>query len=453
MEAKTPKKKRKEGAKEHKPSWQETMASVQDIQEFLDGRVFLRYNVVTGRVECHVIDKEPDFEEDENGLMHFVQAKPKSDVPKSYYEPITDRIVNSLWKELSQQKTVRVQDIQRVIDSDYVPDFDPFRFYLSRLPPWNEDKPDYILELAMSISVKGEVKEQIMFWQCLKKWLVGMVAGWINPQVVNNVILVLIGEQGSYKTTWFTYLLPPELRAYFRIKTNSSHMTKDDLLALTQYGLVCYEELDTMSNKELNVLKSAVTMPSVDERPAYGRYHEHRRHLASFCGTGNNVQFLSDATGNRRWLPFEVKEITSPRMFPFNYEGIYSQAYRLYRDGFQFWFSQAETERLAEHNRKFETPRLEVELVQLYFRPPEGAEPGEFMPVSMAMQIVGVGITQKLNSVWLGRAFSELGFQKKTSNNVRGYVVVRRSFDEMRSLRQQMAQSDDTANTEDTVIF
>ena len=69
------------------------------------------------------------------------------------------------------------------------------------------------------------------------------------------------------------------------------------------------------------------------------------------------------------------------------------------------------------------------------------------------MQIVGVGITQKLNSVWLGRAFSELGFQKKTSNNVRGYVVVRRSFDEMRSLRQQMAQSDDTANTEDTVIF
>jgi hypothetical protein len=208
-----------------------------------------------------------------------------------------------------------------------------------------------------------------------------------------------------------------------------------------------------MSNKELNVLKSAVTMPAVDERPAYGRYHEHRRHLASFCGTGNNVQFLSDATGNRRWLPFEVKEITSPRMFPFNYEGIYSQAYRLYRDGFQFWFSQAETERLAEHNRKFETPRLEVELVQLYFRPPEGAEPGEFMPVSMAMQIVGVGITQKLNPVWLGRAFSELGFQKKTSNNVRGYVVVRRSFDEMRSLRQQMAQSDDTADTEDTVIF
>jgi hypothetical protein len=30
-----------------------------------------------------------------------------------------------------------------------------------------------------------------------------MVAGWVDESVVNNVILVLIGEQGSYKTTIF----------------------------------------------------------------------------------------------------------------------------------------------------------------------------------------------------------------------------------------------------------
>jgi len=58
----------------------------------------------------------------------------------------------------------------------------------------------------------------------LKKWLVGMVAGWVDPSVVNNVILVLIGEQGSYKTTWFNYLLPPELRQYFYTKTNANRM-------------------------------------------------------------------------------------------------------------------------------------------------------------------------------------------------------------------------------------
>ena len=422
------------GSKEHKKSWQETYASIDDIMTFLDNHVMLRHNVVTARVEYRI--------------------------PTTYYnktltewQPISDRVVNSLWTDMARGHPVRIQDIQRVIESDYVPDYDPFKFYMDNLPLWNEDKDDYIMELAMSVIVKGEAEEQMLFCQCLKKWLVGMVACWLDPKVVNNVILVLIGAQGSYKTTWFSYLLPPELRPYFRIKTNASRMTKDDLLSLTQYGLVCYEELDTMGNRELNELKSAVTMPSIDERPAYGRYHEHRRHLASFCGTGNNVQFLNDPTGNRRWLPFEVDSIMSPRMFPFNYEGIYSQARRLYRDGFQYWFSQDEIQRLSTHNELFETPRLERELVQLYFRHPVGAEPGEFMPVAVAMQIVGAGITQKLNTVWLGRAFVELGFQKRTYRNVRGYVVVRRSAEEMRSLQSQMAHGDDTEDTANTVIF
>jgi predicted P-loop ATPase len=324
-----------------------------------------------------------------------------------------------------------------------VTDYDPFQFYLNHLPPWNEDMDDYIMELAMSVIVKGEAEEQLLFCQCLKKWLVGMVACWLDPKVVNNVILVLIGAQGSYKTTWFSYLLPPELRAYFRIKTNASRMTKDDLLALTQYGLVCYEELDTMGNRELNELKSAVTMPTIDERPAYGRYHEHRRHLASFCGTGNNVQFLSDPTGNRRWLPFEVDTIQSPLMFPFNYAGIYSQARRLYRDGFQYWFSQAEIQRLNSHNRQFETPRLETELVDIFFRQPNEHETGEFMPVARAMQIIGGNTTQKLSAVMIGRAFTELGYECRRTNHSRGYLVVQRSGLEIKERMKDMAVTGD----------
>ncbi len=423
METKKTKKDTK-GPKEHKASWQETYASIDDIMTFLDNHVMLRHNVVTGRVEYRF--------------------------PTTYYnktptewQPISDRVVNSLWTDMARRQPVRVQDIQRVIESDYVPDYDPFRFYLNHLPPWNDDKDDYIMELAMSVIVKGEAEEQMLFCQCLKKWLVGMVACWLDPKVVNNVILVLIGAQGSYKTTWFSYLLPPELRPYFRIKTNASRMTKDDLLSLTQYGLVCYEELDTMGNRELNELKSAVTMPSIDERPAYGRYHEHRRHLASFCGTGNNVQFLNDPTGNRRWLPFEVDSIMSPRMFPFNYEGIYSQARRLYRDGFQYWFSQDEIQRLSMHNELFETPRLETELVDIFFRQPNEHETGEFMPVARAMQIIGGNTTQKLSAVMIGRAFMELGYECRRTNHSRGYLVVQRSGLEIKERMKDMAVTGD----------
>ena len=151
-------------------------------------------------------------------------------------------------------------------------------------------------------------------------------------------------------------------------------------------------------------------------------------------------------------LPFEVQSIMSPREHPFHYEGIYAQAYALYREGFPFWFSREEIMRLSEHNRQFETPRLEEELVQLYFRAPGPNEPGEFISVALALQIVGCGITQKLSTVALGRAFVNQGYRKKTYRNVRGYVVVRRSAEEMQSVRRLMAHEGDT-DTDDTDAF
>ena len=428
---------KKKETKERKPNWKEYTATVEDIQNFLMDRVLLRHNVITGRVETPTPNPSRS-----GGVIDYCQEAEATALPSrpggaGGWVPLNDRIVNSLWAELSATKAVRAQDIYRVIESDFVPEYHPFRFYLEHLPPWNGE--DHILAMSVSVSVKGEMEQQLLFADYLKKWLVGMVAGWIDPSVVNNVILVLIGEQGSYKTTWFNHLLPPELRQYFYTKTNANRMGRDDLLTLAQYGLVCCEELDTMRPSELNQLKAAVTMPSIDERAAYAHYHEHRPHIASFCGTGNNTQFLSDPTGNRRWLPFEVESITSPREVPFDYEGIYSQAYTLYREGFQFWFSKAEILKLSEHNRQFETPRLETELVSLYFRKPVGVEGGMFMSVARAMQIISSNIAQKLSAVYLGRAFVDLGFQRVKSNGQRGYIVVQRTAAEIQETQRAMA--------------
>ena len=422
-----------QGDSTHKPNWKEYTATVEDIQNFLMDRVLLRHNVITRRVEYREPTPDP--------FLRKGSVESPSLGEGMGWAPLSDRLVNSLWAELSATKRVRVDDVWRVIESDFVPDFHPFRFYLEHLPPWNGE--DHILAMSVTVSVKGGVEEQMLFAEYLKKWLVGMVAGWVDAEVVNNVILVLIGEQGSYKTTWFSRLLPPQLQQYFRIKTNSSRMTKDDLLVLSEYGLVCYEELETMRPSELNQLKAAVTMPAVDERRPYGRYTEHRQHIASFCGTGNNMQFLSDPTGNRRWLPFEVESIEPPQDNPPDYDAIYAQAYALYRQGFRYWFSREEILRLSEHNSQFETPRLESELIDVYFRKPQGQEPGEFMPVSRAMHIVGGNTVQQLSSVRLGRAFMEQGFRQVRHAHSRGYVVVCRSAEEIKARMRMLACDDE----------
>ena len=393
------------------------VASVDEIKSFLDGHVSLRFNEITSRVE-YLSHTEEKF--------------------KSHTDDILMSHTDST--DLTDAETVLINDS---ISSEGAKSVESVRSVCQNKSPSVGEK-DYIRELAATIRVKGGEQEQMLWYRYLKKWLVGMVASWLSDDVVNNVILVLIGEQGAYKTTWFNYLLPPPLKQYFYTKTNANRMSKDDILTLAQYALVCCEELDTMRPAELNQLKAAVTMPSIDERAAYAHYHEHRKHIASFCGTGNNTQFLSDPTGNRRWLPFEVESIVSPRDHPFHYEGIYSQALALYKSGFQYWFSKEEIQELNHHNRQFETPHLERELVSLYFRVPMESENGMFMTSARAIQIIGTGISQKLNPTRVGLAFNELGFQRVRYHGIRGYLVIQRTAEEMQAYQKGIILNDDT---------
>ena len=431
MELEDKSKKRKKKAdqtteREHKKPWQETYATPKEIKAFLDDHIYLRYNTVKHRVEARLPEEDT-----------FCQNSELAQFASDDWQPMSDRLSNTLLTALQDVKPTRKREFEDVIGSGYVKSFHPFLYYLNRLPPW--DGKDHILGLSVSVMVKGSTEKQMLFYEYLKKWLVAMVASWIDDDEVNQAVLVLIGEQGIYKTTWFSHLLPPELRDYFRIKVNSSRVSKDDLITLSQYGLVCYEELDVMRPSDVNTMKSMVTMPSIDERPAYGHYTEHMPHVASFCGTGNNVQFLSDETGNRRWLPFIVESITSPREQPFDYEGIYAQAYALYRQGFRHYFSKAEEEVLKEHNKTFETPLPEKEAIAKHFRLPNDSERGEFYTATDILLAVSTNPALKLKIGKIGSAMEALGFVRLSSHGRRGYRVVAYKNEEMDMNRRMLA--------------
>ena len=354
MDNKDNKKKRKkteEGGEEkvHKQNWRETHASTEDIQKFLSEHVLLRHNTVTGQPEFRVPERD---EFDSLGMKYITGATPLDEWRSATdWQTVNDRLVNSMQNLLSFAKEVRDKDFWRVINSDYVALYDPFRRYLDGLPPW-DGKTNPIMELSSTVMVKGGAEEQLLFYACLRKWLVAMIAGWLDDDVVNQEILVLVGRQGIYKTTWFNALLPPVLKMFFHSNTSFGNMTKDEVLKLSMYGLICCEELDTMKPSEMNRLKWAVTTTVTDERRVYAHYAERRNHIASYCGTGNNIQFIDDDTGTRRWLPFEVESILSPRDHPFDHDAVFAQAYTLYRQGFHYWFNEREMQLMARHNER-----------------------------------------------------------------------------------------------------
>ena len=379
-------------------------ATVTDIEQFLMQQAKFRKNIVSGKFEI---------------LMPGMGEG---------YTELTDRCVNTLWKRMGEMNMfVRTTDIRAVIDSDYTPFFNPFEEYLKGLPAW-DGTTDSIARLAASVHVKDD---QALFGVYFKKWLVAMIASLLDPDVVNHEILVFIGKQGIYKTTWMQKLLPVELQRYFYVKSNSQRIRTDDLLTLTEFALVCLEELEEMTSAQVSQLKAITGMKVVNERAAYGHFKESRLHVASFCGTTNNVTFLNDLSGNRRWLPFEVESIDSPFDCPIDYAGVYAQGYALWKSGFHYWFEPEEIVAVNRHNRYFEVPCLERELVQVYYRRPIPGEECVFVTNAQILGHINVGIRQPLSPTRLGLVMKQEGYELVRSGGRRGYRVIELKGDEI----------------------
>jgi len=357
------------------------------------------------------------------------------------WQPMTDRDVSTLWMHLCRSRIPgNEQQINSVIQSDFTPLFHPFQAYFESLKPW-DGVTDHIGRLAARVTLADETPQlRQRFTTYLRKWLVALVAGIFRPEVVNHEILVLVGRQGNYKSTFFAHLLPPELQCYFYVKLNAEQVNKDDLFTLTQYALIAYEEIDTMRPTDLNRLKALTTMRDINERRAYGRHKEHRNHIASFCATGNNPRFLSDRTGTRRWLTFEVDRILSPVEHPFDYEGIYSQVWHLFRSGFEYWFSGDEIGELNDHNTCFEAPCLEEDLILQHYCVPLPGMTSELVSTARILECINALLRQPLSAQKVGTAMKRLGFESVRTRQGMRYRVHVLTPDEAEAVKREEAR-------------
>ena len=288
-----------------------------------------------------------------------------------------------------------------------------------------------------------ERSEADRLWRvCFKKCFVAMVASWMRDEVVNHQVLVLIGRQGIYKTTWLEHLIPPHLRAYTCKLANSTDLNKDERMRIAEFGLISLDEIDSMNNRELNQLKSIITATDVNERAAYAYTKERRIRLASFCASGNRRDFLTDITGNRRWLPFEVESILNPFHTILPYEQLYAQAWALAQDPlFSYWFDLDEIEVLEEHNQHFRDESNEEQLLPILFDVPAEGK-GEFMTTAqISERLVTYGNIKKPMALSrLGMVLGTAGYKatkRKIGNTqTRGWIVYQRDTDEISALRR-----------------
>jgi len=383
------------------------------------------------------------------------------------WQELTERRTNDLYVACCKAVGLNLsfQDFKHVLNSGVVPETNPLREYIFGLPEW-DGVTDHIAAVAGMVTIESEklkVKseklkvnevnrekweerdEDLLWYTCFKKWFCAMVASWMRDDVVNHQVLVLIGEQGIFKTSWLDALMPPELAQYRCRQSGARAIDKDEQLRSTEFGLINMDEIDRMSELELNALKSLITAADINVRAAYAQSKERRLRVASYVASGNKDRFLTDTTGNRRWLPFHVASIESPFEHPLPYAGMYAQAWALVRQGFNYWFSLRDIHSVASHVEDFMVETNEQQLLPVYFSPCQpGTVGAQFLSVaeiSAKLTLYG-SIRRPMDIRQLGALLRKMGYiqRRDASTGRRGYIVLENSADSINAQRKILAK-------------
>lgn len=394
------------------------------------------------------------------------------------WQDVDTRMINSIACDCAQalQMNITDREIRLVLNSKHIPSIHPLRDYLHSLEPYDPEANNHswIDWLAGQVRVANNANEELNrlpqtkrlllndemmnccnpqgWWKyCFKKWFVAMVASWLFDEVANHEVIVLIGRQGIYKTSWLEHLMPPCLRAYCTTMSNPHDLNKDERMRIAEFGLICMEELDALNKRELNQTKALVTCTNINERGAYEYTKTRRVRVASFCGSGNDSQILTDDTGNRRWLLFDVESIESPFNYPdsiFPYDQIYGEALFLIEQHFCYWFDQDDIQSIEQHNAKHVRPQNESDLLRIYFTP---ANPGDNGAIFMTTAEISArlkdygNITSPMNLSQLSRVIQSKGFPLRRTHDSKGFVVyINQDLDNQRRLaaREAVLESD-----------
>lgn len=395
----------------------------QKIEQYLNEIYEFRYNL---------IKQKPEWRE--RGTKHPF-------VPMEKYKLLSiKRELDAVGFSKASKETVK-----DILGSSFSTPVNPVKQYFKDLPAWDGQR-DYIADLCNTVKAKNPDKWQTYF----KKWLVAVVANvFIDERCANHTMLVLTGAQGKFKTTWLENLCPKNLSRY--LYTGKLNLENKDCLTLIAENLFVNidDQLKQLHKRDENELKNLITINYVKYRRPYDEYITEYPHLCSFMGSVNGNEFLSDPTGSRRFLPFEVEAIDISRAQGIDINLVWAQAYALFiSKTFRYWFKDEEIDELNEHNQAFQMISQEEELISHYYAPevtPGSLSGKKFLPGTIILsQLEMKSGIRRLSQKKMGEALLKLGFTrlKRTyAGKIQwGYSVYERPQDEIEKRQNSLEE-------------
>ena len=285
---------------------------VMQMDEFMKRRYEFRFNQLTTQVECR-----------ERNTFNF------------YFHPVDKRQMASITMN-AQYEGLKLwdKDVVRYLNSDHVPVYQPAEEFLYDLPHW--DGKDHIGDLAKRVPCDNP------HWPHLfRRWFLSMVAHWrgmMRKNYANSTSPILVGPQAYRKSTFCRLILPPCLQAYYTDSIDFSRK-RDAELYLNRFLLINMDEFDQISIAQQPFLKHILQKPVVNTRRPNASAVEELRRYASFIGTSNHKDLLTDTSGSRRYIAVEVTGVIDV-VRPIDYEQLYAQAMAALYKNERYWFDE-----------------------------------------------------------------------------------------------------------------
>ncbi|MDA9954260.1 bifunctional DNA primase/polymerase [Planktomarina sp.] len=233
----------------------------------------------------------------------------------------------------SVQKSTVIDAVQAVCaQQTFNPLMDYFRGIQKQYPEDDKLLDDWMCRF-LGVNASSEDERQYIT-AVSRLMLIQAVARAKKPGCKADSVVVLEGEQGTGKST--------ALRVLFSDKhfgDQLPHMASKDASSYLKgkWG-VELAELDFKRKTEVETIKAFISRLTENYRPAFGREEIVVARTCVFIGTTNSDNYLSDETGNRRFLPVKTTSIDIDNLGEHR-DRLWAAAAHAHDKGEQYWLT------------------------------------------------------------------------------------------------------------------
>ncbi|MHC5853795.1 VapE domain-containing protein [Nostoc sp.] len=220
----------------------------------------------------------------------------------------------------------------------------------------------------------------------LKKMLISAVARARRPGCKVDTALILVGEQGINKSSFWRELFGGD---WFTDELSDGN-EKDELMKLHKFWGLEIPEIEHMyKRKDISSIKKFMSS-SVDAfRAPYGLDVKEHPRACVLVGTSNETELLNDPTGNRRFwiipviddIPIDIEQLIRER------DLIWAAANALYEKGHQWWLSPAESKVHNEASKDFQSVDPWTDTVLAYARQQGETTTSEILRIALGIEL------------------------------------------------------------------